>query len=51
MLASFINSIPGVNAAVMQKLEKSYYDPVKGSKVDIKHLGTNKDLDDLAKKI
>lgn len=47
--SSFINSIPGVNAAVLQKLEKNYYDVVKGPKVEIKHLVTDKDLDDLAK--
>lgn len=48
--SSFINSIPGANAANMQKLEKNYYDVVKGTKVDIKHLITNKDLEELAKK-
>lgn len=47
--SSFINSIPGVNAAILQKLEKNYYDVLKESKVDIKKLITNKDLDDLAK--
>jgi len=45
----FINGIPGVNAAVLQKLEKNYYDVVQGSKVAIKRLITNKDLEDLAK--
>jgi len=48
--SSFINNIPGNSAAIMQKLEKNYYDVVKGSKVDIKHLMTNQDLEDLAKK-
>ena len=48
--SAFVNNIPGMNAAMMQKLEKSYYDVVKGDQVEIKHLTTNKDLDELAKK-
>jgi len=47
--SAFINGIPGVSAAVWQKLEKNYYDVAQGLKVDIKRLITTKDLDELAK--
>lgn len=47
--SSFVNNIPGINAAMWQKLEKQYYDVNSDAKVEIKHLVTTKELEDKAK--